>query len=147
MGNWRTVNIKGKVNPDEAKRMIEDLTIVYNFGDEECDFESKIFCCLSMSNSLCGLNQWVQPNGDIDAIGNLFERDFDNDDIENTLKMLVKLYPSLELTLHSGSDYESLECSATFHAGNGEVNRCEPEVEKIKGLDKIDIRKRFLEIL
>lgn len=136
MGNWRTVNIKGKVNPDEARQMIKCLT------DIKYGWENKLYC-LAIHQSLCGLNQWVKTNGEIDAIGNLSKRDYDNDDIEIALKELAKRYPSLELTLHSGDDYEGLDCTATFHVSHGKVSRCEPEIEKIEDISVEQMRKNF----
>lgn len=79
-----------------------------------------------------GLGRWVNENGTINARGNLYERDFDNDDIEAALTYLASKFPSLTLTLHSGSDFEGLECTATFHVSCGKCRRCEPEVEFIK---------------
>ena len=59
MGNWRTVNMTGRMDPDEAKDLIAELSDESNWTPAEC---------LSMSRSLCGLNQWVTDDGFIDAI-------------------------------------------------------------------------------
>lgn len=139
MGNWRTVNIKGRMDATEAKDAIEFLKkVAREYCDEPVD-------CFAIGNSLCGLNQWIQDDGTIDAIGNLFERDFDNDDIEEALKCLAEKYPSMELTLHSGSDWESLVCSATFHVKDGEVERCEPEIKELHKISEAMMRGRFFE--
>lgn len=127
MGNWRTVDIRGHMNPVAAKEMIEELT----YDDDWSKWDTDA-ACLMMNRSLCGLNQWVNDDGTIDVVGNLAERDFDNDDIEKALVFLAFKYPSLELTLHSGSDWESKVCSATFHVKNGKVERCTPEVANIR---------------
>ena len=124
MGNWRTVNITGQMNSDEALAMIGELS-------SENAWDSPA-ACFKMSRSLAGLNQWVKEDGTINAIGNLAERDFDNDDIEQGLNYLAGLYPSLHLTLHSGSDWESLVCSATFHVKDGSVERSTPEVDTLQ---------------
>ena len=130
MGNWRTVDLRGHMDAAEACDMIAELTYSV-FRDHYSKWDTDV-ACLLMGNSLCGLNQWAGRDGDIDAVGNLAERDFDNDDIEKALVYLAKKYPSLDLTLHSGSDWESLECSATFVVTNGEVKRLAPQVGTIR---------------
>lgn len=138
MGNWRTVNITGRMDPDEAKNLIAELSGESNRTPAKC---------LSMGHSLCGLNQWVTDDGFIDAIGNLAEHDFDNDDIEKALAYLADKYHSLQLTLHSGSDWEKLECTATFHVTNGKVERCEPEVKTIHGIPQGQSISRLFDML
>lgn len=123
MGNWRTVNLIGKMSPDDAKNMINFLS-----SGESWNTPSE---CFNMAKSICGLNIWVNKDGIIDACGNLAERDYDNTDIENGLKFLVDKYPSIELVLHSGSDWESPICSATFHVKDGLVTKSEPEIKEL----------------
>lgn len=138
MGNWRTVNIEGTVSKEEARGMIEFLR-----DDDDKDWGSPWETSAApfvMNRSMCGLNQWVKEDGTINAIGNLSERDFDNDDIEYALQYLASMFPSLSITLHSGSDYESLQCSATFHVHEGKVERCEPEVDVIKEIPSSQIQ-------
>lgn len=139
MGNWRTVDMRGRMNPVAAKEMIEELT----YGDDWSKWATDA-ACLMMNHSLCGLNQWVNNDGTIDTVGNLAERDFDNDDIEKALTFLAFKYPSLEMTLHSGSDWESTVCSATFHVKDGKVQRCEPEVENIREISDEVMQSRLL---
>lgn len=142
MGNWRTVDIRGRMNPVEAGEMIEELT----YGDDwlKCDTDAE---CLLMGRSMCGLNQWVNNDGTIDTVGNLAERDFDNDDIEKALAFLASKYPTMELTLHSGSDWESTVCSATFHVKDGKVERCEPEVANIREISDDVMQARLMDML
>lgn len=142
MGNWRTVDILGRMDPVEAADMVEYLT----YENDWSKWDSPA-ACLLMGKSICGLNQWVRNDGVIDVVGNLAERDFDNDDIEDALKYLANKYPSMELTLHSGSDWESLACSATFKVKNGTVTRCEPEIAEIRDIDPGVMRARTLSIL
>jgi len=134
MGNWRTVNIEGKMNPNEAKEMISLLS-------KEYAWRGKPYSCLAITEGLCGIGQWIDNSGNIYARGNLAERDYDNDDIEKALKFLAEKFPSIELVLHSGEDWESLDCSATFHVGNGTVIKCDPEIER---LDPIFMNDREL---
>ena len=124
MGNWRTVNMTGKMSEDDAIHCRKLLNEWHGL--------SYPAACLVMSRSVCGVNQWVDEHGAIEAYGNLSERDFDNDDIETALKFLANKYPSMEMTLHSGSDWESLKCSATFCVSNGKVQRLPPQVELLE---------------
>jgi hypothetical protein len=124
MGNWRTVNIRGHIAKSDVKSIVDYLS------NDDC-WET-LAACLHIGRSCYGLNTWIKEDGTIDAVGNLAERDFDNDDIEGALRHLAGMYPSLELTLHSGSDWEELPCTATFHVSNGEVKRCAPEIEELE---------------
>ena len=134
MGNWRTVDMRGKISQKDAADIRDFLSDDGKCGDA---------WCFTIGVRLFGLNDWINDDGSIDVSGNLYERDFDNDDIEKALKVLADRYPSLDLTLHSGSDWENLECSATFHVHHGEVQRCAPEVYTIRpiagiGFDEYD---------
>ena len=135
MGNWRTVDMRGHIDVKDVDSICEFLSNDLDCGDA---------WPFTMGLSLCGLNKWVNDDGSIDTVGNLYERDFDNDDIEKALTIIAKRYPSLEMTLHSGSDWESTICSATFRVKNGEVERCEPEVEEIRELVGISIEEYFM---
>ena len=110
----------------------EDVAAICAFCAEDQD--SEYFGPFTMGTGFCGLKRWVNDDGGIDICANLYERDFNNDDIEADLKMIASRFPSLELTLHSGSDWESEVCSATFHVKDGIVTRCPPEVDTIREL-------------
>lgn len=144
MGNWRTVNISGHISTDEAsdiRRLLKGM----EFDDEaQAPYSLDAF---RMTESVCGIGEWVSPLGEIQVCGNLSERDYDNDDIEEALKFLAAKYKSLSLTLHSGSNYEGLTCSATFHVENGEVRRCAPEVKEIMGISTELMRARMMNML
>ena len=124
MGNWKTVNIRGKIDASD----VENIVAVLN---EESCWKTPA-ACLSIGESMCGLNCWIESDGAINASGNLSERDFTNDDIDEALQYLATLFPSLDITLHAGGDFESLECTATFHVNQGVVCRCSPEVKMIE---------------
>lgn len=129
MGNWRTVNIKGNMRRHEAFAMSALLSNKFNTPSDDPTF------CLHFEDSNysgAGLGRWVDESGKINARGNLYERGFNNDDIEAALTCLASKFPSLSLTLHSGDDFEDLKCTATFHVRSGVCKRCEPEVEYIK---------------
>lgn len=129
IGNWRTVNIKGNMSCHEAFAMSSLLSNKFNKPSDDPSF------CLHFEDSRYsgrGLGRWVSERGAIDGRGNLYERGFNNDDIEAALTYLAAKFPSLSLTLHSGDDFEDLKCTATFHVSGGVCKRCEPEVEYIK---------------
>lgn len=123
MGNWKTVDMTGKIAKSDVADIRDFLAPDSDCGDA---------WCFTMGKSLCGLNCWVNDDGSIDISANMYERDIDNYDIEVALKVLAYRYPSLKLTLHSGSDYEGLYCTATFHVEDGMVIRCAPEVKTIR---------------
>ena len=124
MGDWRTVNILGAMKPEEAKEMIKELR-----SDDIWETPAWGF---AINFSLCGLNQWVKENGDIIGIGNLAERDCEIEDIEIGLEYLVSKYPSIELTLHAGDNYESKDCVATFEVHDGIVEKKEPQIACVR---------------
>lgn len=72
--------------------------------------------------------------------GNVFERDCENKDLYNELSILAEAFPSLDIVLHSGSDWESLVCSASFIVKDGKVEMVEPMIKEIKGIneEKVD---------
>lgn len=131
MGNWRTVEINGRIDKANAaslRQYLVDARLARS-DDEKWD----VFP-LCVGEGFAGLWDWVQPNGKIKAIGNLAERDFDNDDIEKALITIAKRFPTLVLTLHSGDDYESRKCTATFLVDNGKCVRCKPKKKKIRAI-------------
>lgn len=144
MGNWRTVNMYGHMSQDEAGDIRNFLKGALFYDDMQAPYSLSAF---RMNESLCGIGEWVSPLGEIEVCGNLSERDYDNDDIEEALKFLSAKYKSLSLTLHSGSDYEDLTCSATFHVESGEVRRCAPEVKRIMGISTELMRARMLSMV
>jgi hypothetical protein len=132
MGNWRTVNIIGSVNKDEAIEMRKILSENV-FDNDDFDWSKPDpVACVRFVKSLAGLNEWVKESGDINTIGNLSERDYDNDDIYAALVFLAEKFSSLKLTLHSGSDWEDLTCSATFEVKNGAVKKFSPKIERLQ---------------
>jgi hypothetical protein len=151
MGNWRTVNISGHIGTDDIDAAREMLKRAANYdpwmyeggeNEELCSLH-----CLAFGNGICGLHDWIRPSGNINAIGNLYERDFDNDDIEKALSVLARKFPTLVLALHSGDDWESLHCTATFHVKDGECKRCPPEIEELSKISSESMINNFLAAL
>ena len=133
MGNWRTVQIIGEVkDKNEVDSIIKYLTVGDDY--ESPASEDDIFY-LQFGEGLCGLNQWVKNNGKINIVGNVYERDCEIEDLEKELKILADKFKSLDIILHTGGEYESLDCIASFEVHNGMVERKEP---LIKGLDEFD---------
>jgi hypothetical protein len=142
MGNWRTVNITGKVATADIdvlrKRLVESWD---NYNDESDDETT----CLSFDPkhpSLCGLNDWVRPT--ISANGNLAERDYSVEDVAETLRELVTIAPSLRLTVHCGDERESETCIATITMPNGVVTIEPPKVSTVTGVSDSTMRERLM---
>jgi len=135
MGNWRTVELKGKVtNRDEIEKMIDYLTVDQNSCTSQA-YNDEIFY-LQFGTGLYGINQWINNDGSIDICGNVYERDCAIEDLHNELSILAAKFPSLELILHVGGDYESTECILSFIVKNSEVKKVKPLVNKLNGIDK-----------
>lgn len=82
--------------------------------------------------SLCGLGRWVPASGgDINAVGNLSERNYDVDSVASTLRDLAVVAPSLRLKVHCGGSYESTECVATVTVQDQVVTVGDPEVAEV----------------
>lgn len=133
MGNWRTVNIIGKVDANEVEALKEACTVDSDYNN---------FHCLSICNGLCGLGDWVQTN--INARGNLAERDYTVEDVAEEFKKLVKIAPSLEVKIHCGGNNEDEKCIATITVKNREVKVHQPESELISGASKDEMQGRLL---
>lgn len=127
MGNWRRVFLSGYCDPDEVEPLLKackysmDLT-----PDDEVDFH-----CLTMTDGLMGLGEWVDYKGVIDRRGNLAERDFSVQDVAEQFEKLVKVAPSLNLWCHCGDERESLLCVASIRVNKGKVEVQKPKIEEI----------------
>jgi hypothetical protein len=149
MGNWRTVEIVGRVSPEQAVNMIEWLK------EDDADwknidwdnYEEHPIEYLRMNRSLCGINQWVNEDGTITCQGNLSSKSPSDEDVERELNLLVEKYDTLELKLHLGGDYESDTCVATFTAKDGTVTKGDPEKETVSGASIDDMNSRMFGFL
>lgn len=129
MGNWRTVNLSGTIAEADIAPLRARLGYHYGPGG----FDN--FGPLSFSTekpSLCGLNDWVRP--EVNAVGNLAERDYTPEDVRAELEQLLTIAPSMMLVIHCGGGYETDECVATIRTGEGLAVLLPPEVEKIAGI-------------
>lgn len=133
MGNWRTVHLTGscdaaEVGPLRAALIPDDTWS--NFGP------------LSITEGLCGLGDW--PAEQIDARGNLAERDYTVADVAEHLNRLLEVAPSLRLVVHCGDDWESSQCVATIDVRDGQVTETGPEVPAVLGVDETTMTTRLL---
>ncbi len=124
MGDWMTVNIIGTIDAADAPAAVA-------FVETGQDWDR--FHCLSFAvPSLCGLGRWMpEGGGDINAVGNLSERNYDVSSVASTLRDLVAVAPSLRLKVHCGGEYESTDCVATVTVEDQVVTVGGPEVAKV----------------
>lgn len=134
MGNWRSVWLKGTCGKEDVEALAEACEVKDGLGG---------FHCLSATEGLGGLGDW--PEEDIDAVGNLAERDYSVESVRRKLVDLVKVAPSLDLFVHCGGEHEDKTCVATVLAKDGEVKVLEPGVESIPEMTQADhaARVRF----
>lgn len=90
---------------------------------------------------LAGLGDWVSSQ--VNACGNLAERDYTVADVATVLAELVQLAPSLRLKVHCGDDWESTTCIATITVGGGGVAVGPAEVESVEGAGDDLVTDRF----
>jgi hypothetical protein len=121
MGNWRSVDIVGTIDPEDvraAKRFV-------NTGDDYDRFHA--LC--NYGPSLCGLGDWA--NETVMATGNLSERDYEIEDVAETLREMAKQVPSLAVKVYCGGEWESTKCVATVNVAHGKVWISDPEVDEV----------------
>ena len=128
MGNWRTVNIVGTTNDEDAIRVSNYLS---------GGFKSPNFGCLH-NGGLCGLPNWGKTN--IDVVGNLGERDYDENDIKEELEKIAKFAPSLNVSVHLGDNYEETNCVKTIVIENGIAEIIEPQVDEIRAIPEAQMQ-------
>jgi hypothetical protein len=126
------VKIVGTCAPDDVEKLKPRL----GWSD---DFED--FHCLR-NGGVCGLPNWAREK--IDVVGNLAERDFDVDDIRDTLLDLADAAPSLEVKVHVGGDYEAAECVATVTLEAGGSTIGPPEIEEVPAISEEQMRGGLL---
>ncbi len=138
MGNWTTVNIVGTCPANEVSKLSEYVNR-YNSSDDWDNFH-----CLSATNGLCGLGDW--PATEIDAAGNLAERDYSTGSVAEQLEIIGNLCPNADIKVHVGGDYETLDVINTVHLKAGIVEIKEPEIPTLKELDQETIKRRLMKI-
>jgi hypothetical protein len=112
MGNWRTVRIVGTCDAEDVGALAD--AIAWN-GD------FRTLHCLSASYGLCGIGFWAAS--DINAEGNLSERDYSVEDVAVQLEKLLMVAPSLDVVVHCGGDFEHKDVIASIVVSKGEVKQ------------------------
>lgn len=132
MGNWRRVKLDGYCLPEEVDQLREACKYVdiVQIDDPE-GIEKWDFHCLTMTEGLMGLGNWVADNGHICRVGNLAERGFVVADLLAQWFKLLKVAPSLNLWCHVGGEYEHPECVASIRIQKGTVELFPPKIEVI----------------
>lgn len=117
VGNWRTVNIVGTIDPAEVEAARRYLAVDrYSQG--------RTIGPLSISEGLCSLGDWPAPT--VMAVGNLFERNYSVRDVADHLSKLLDWAPSARLKVHCGADHEDETCVATITVEDGRVTVGDP---------------------
>lgn len=127
MGNWMTVNIVGTIAPD-------DLPAAKAFVNTGGDHNRHNPLC-NYGFSVCGLDDWTAEQ--VQACGNLSDRDYTVEDVAEALRLMVVVVPSLALKVHCGGDYESEDCIATVTVADGVVSVGPADVPKVGGLREL----------
>lgn len=155
MGNWRTVQIAGHMNPAEvdalrdALQIPEPPTVPYSDTSPEWEVYERAVdavgpASFTRQGSLFGLNDWVGPT--IDARGNV-GKDVSVEEIFDHLAKLVQVAPSLTVVVDVGGEWESTTCIATITVGDGVVVISDPEVSHVEGAGLGEGMERLVERL
>jgi len=145
MGDWRTVNIAGWMDPAEARRLREDLTYDYHH-----EVEPMVPCLGWQDGGLVGpfsLGPWVEESGRIWGQGNLAERDYTVEDVRAGFAAIAAKYPSFTAVAHCGGEYEAPACEASVVAVDGQAWVVAPLVADVVGVSEAIKRQRFMRAL
>lgn len=124
MGNWTTVNIKGTIAPEHVQAVRKHFAK---------DFMDEGWGCLH-GGGICGLPNLGTEN--INAAGNLGERDYGAEDVAKECNKVLAFAPSFDVVVHVGEDYESLEVAATVKKVDGKYQVVAPEVKTIEPISQ-----------
>jgi hypothetical protein len=133
MGNWKRVKIEGSCSAADVKTLRDALTMGKDYSN---------FHCLVHTGGIAGLPNWAGET--IDAVGNLAERGYDQDDIEEVLLEIAAVAPSLAVKVHVGDDNESDRCVATVVLSGQRVEIVEPEIETIPEMSQDQMHRNLL---
>lgn len=146
MGNWRTVEIIGSCPEEDVRGLREFIDCADMFHSpyktQQEDAEERWSCMCYPGPSVCGLGIWA--NAEIHRIGNLAERDFSVEDVRHALEKIGKYFSGLELSVHCGGDYESLNCVATVKLKDGVAKILPAEKEKIEKMSGAQLKTNLL---
>lgn len=119
MGNWMTVMIEGEIPADEVAPLTAWLQGPRFDGGSMDDPEWARLGPLTISGGLAGLGSW--PAETVMRIGNCYERDYTPESVADHLGRALEAAPGMDLKVHCGGDYESLEVVASVLARGGTV--------------------------
>jgi len=139
MGNWRRVQIKGSVSVEDQPALAHWI----NIGDEYDRFHC---LCQPGPGGICGLGPWGDV-AEINALGNLAERDFTITDVVEAFEEAVNVAPSLDVLCHVGNDHEANDCVGTVAVKGGRVVKVGAMVEEIPEIDTASLRGRMFDTL
>lgn len=97
------------------------------------------FHCLLGGVGLLGLPVWAATQ--IDAVGNLAERDYGPEDVAKALETIAKTVPSLRVAVHCGGDYEDTACIATVVLNDGKATVEAPQVADVGEVSQAQIEQ------
>lgn len=146
MGNWRRVWIVGTCPHEQAialsRALRADDLRAYMAG-EPLPEDWPASHCLKIGDGLCGLPDW--PNmSRIDAIGNLYERNYTPEDVRDAAERYVlPVAPGIDALIHCGGDYESDECVATVAVAQGRAELRPPTIPKLPPIPEEQIADRM----
>lgn len=136
MGNWKRVKVEGTCEPSDVGALRNALTMAKDYSN---------FHCLICSGGICGLPNWAAEK--IEAVGNLAERDYDEESVSETLEELAKVAPSLAVRVHIGEDNEGSKCVATVGIRGGKSYIVEPEIAEIPELDEEQMKRNMMQAM
>ena len=139
MGNWRRVLIVGTCDQADVPNLKKALDFNM-YATESVEFHPLI-----SGGGICGLPLWAAEQ--IEAVGNLAERDYSEEQVAAALRYLSSIAPSLKVRVHVGGDYEHENCAYTVRLENGEVEILRPEIEKIPAIPDAQMAQQFEALL
>jgi len=134
MGNWRTVHIVGTIPKEDLSAMRAYFVIN--------EFTINHWNCLMITDGLFGLGMWI--NEEVNAVGNLSERDYTPKNVLEVLEYIGKHWPKVSLKVHCGGEWEDKKCIATVVLNKGKAYfTSKPEIKEIGEIPQEKINKRL----
>lgn len=126
MGNWRRVHITGTCDENEVEALRRAVVCDRQTFDA---LDGTRFHCLMHTGGIAGLPSW--PAKTVCATGNMAERGYDEESVQETLELLAKVAPSLKCKVHLAGDHETDACVATVTLEGGLVIVDKPEMSEL----------------
>lgn len=146
MGDWMTVMIEGTCDEAEVGPLTEWLEAPPYDEPMSADPERwKRLGPLTISEGLAGIGSW--PARVMMRIGNCYERDYTPEDVAEQLRGCLEVAPSLDVKVHCGGPYESLEVRASVLCRGGEVGVGEPARKEIPPIPMEQMQANLLKAL